>query len=161
MVKNERNRQLYYTEGNTVRKVAAPLERPKRPESTSDSRREFNRENRRSYRKADNLEMSLPYVAFLMAMVVMIVVSCVKYLDLNAQSNDNNVKIAALTTKLDTLVTKNDAMEYEIDGFIDVDYIINTAINELGMVVAGKDQVTFYDNTPSEYMNQLNDIPED
>ena len=105
--------------------------------------------------------MSLPYVAFLMAMVVMIVVSSVKYLDMNAQSNDNNVKIAALTTKLDTLVTKNDAMEYEIDGFIDVDYIINTAINELGMVVAGKDQVTVYDNTPSEYMNQLNDIPED
>lgn len=161
MVKNEMKRQLYYTEGNTVRKVAAPLERPKRPESTPNSREASHRENRRSYRKADNLEMSLPYVAFLMAMVVMIVVSCVKYLDMNAQSSDNNAKIAALTTKLDTLVTKNDAMEYEIDGFIDVDYIINTAINELGMVVAGKDQVTFYDNTPSEYMNQLNDIPED
>lgn len=161
MVKNERKRQLYYTDGNTVRKVAAPLERPKRPENTPERRRESHRENRRSYRKADNLEMSLPYVAFLLAMVVMIVVSCVKYLDMNAQSSENNAKIATLTSQLDTLVTKNDAMEYEIDGFIDVDYIINTAINELGMVVAGKDQVTFYDNTPSEYMNQLNDIPED
>ena len=121
--------------------MAAPLERPKRPESTSDSRREFNRENRRSYRKADNLEMSLPYVAFLMVMVVMIVVSCVKYLDMNAQSNDNNVKIAALTTKLDTLVTKNDAMEYEIDGFIDVDYIINTAITSIYFLLYDNDYV--------------------
>ena len=27
MARIERNRQLYYTEGNTVRKMAAPLER--------------------------------------------------------------------------------------------------------------------------------------
>lgn len=163
MARIERNRQLYYTEGNTVRKMAAPLERPKRPSSAprEEERRERRREHRRSYRKADDLEMSLPYVAFLFVMVIMIVMSCVKYLDMNSQLSENNSKIATLQTKLDTLVTKNDAMEYEINGFIDVDYIIDTALNELGMIVAGKEQVTFYDNTPSEYMNQLNDIPED
>ena len=163
MVKNERNRQLYYADGNTVRKVVEPLERPKRPSSTPNERekRERRRENRRSYRKADDLEMSLPYVAFLFVMVVMIVMSCVKYLDMNSQASEYNNKKAALQTKLDTLVTKNDAIEYEIDGFVDVDYIISTAMNELGMVVAGKDQVTFYDNTPSEYMNQINDVPEE
>ena len=163
MVKNERNRQLYYTDGNTVRKVVEPLERPKRPSSTPNERerRERRRENRRSYRKADDLEMSLPYVAFLFVMVVMIVVSCVKYLDMNSQASENKAKIATLQTKLDTLVTKNDAMEYDIKGYVDVDYIMNTAINELGMVVAGKEQVSFYDNTPSEYMNQFNDIPEE
>ena len=163
MVKNERNRQLYYSEGNTVRKVTIPLERPNRPSSRPNGvdRREQIRERRRSYRKADDLEMSLPYVAFLFVMVIMIVMSCVKYLDMNSQLSENNAEISNLQTKLDTLVTKNDAMEYEINGYVDVDYIINTALNELGMVVAGKDQVTFYDNTPSEYMNQLNDIPED
>ena len=161
MVKNERTRQLYYTEGNTVRKVSAPLERPKRPEVTPDRRKESRRVSRRNYRKADDLQMSLPYVGFLIVMVAMIVLSCVKYLDMNAKGRDNNKTLATLQTKLDTLVTKNDAMEYEIEGYIDVEYIISTAINELGMVVAGKDQVTFYENTPSEYMNQLNDIPED
>ena len=163
MVKNERNRQLYYADGNTVRKVVEPLERPKRPSATPTERerRENRRENRRSYRKADDLEMSLPYVAFLFVMVVMIVMSCVKYLDMNSQASEYNKKKATLQTKLDTLVTKNDAIEYEIDGFVDVEYIINTAMEELGMVVAGKEQVTFYDNTPSEYMNQFNDVPEE
>ena len=162
MVKNERNRQLYYADGNTVRKVVEPVERPKRPSmAPAERERELRRENRRSYRKADDLEMSLPYVAFLLVMVVMIVMSCVKYLDMNSQASEYNAKKAALQTKLDTLVTKNDAIEYEIDGFVDVDYIINTAMNELGMVVAGKEQVTFYENTPSEYMDQLNDVPEE
>jgi cell division protein FtsB len=123
--------------------------------------RERRRENRRSYRKADDLEMSLPYVAFLVVMVVMIVMSCVKYLDMNSQASEYNNKKATLQTKLDTLRTKNDAIEYEIDGYVDVEYIISTAMNELGMVVAGKEQVTFYENTPSEYMNQLNDVPEE
>ena len=101
--------------------------------------------------------MSLTYVCFLFAMVIMIVMSCVKYL----QASENNSKISALHTQLDTLITKNDAMDYEINGYIDVDYIMNTAINELGMVVAGKEQVQFYDSTVGEYMNQLNDIPEE
>ena len=163
MVRNERTRELYYTEGNVVRKMAAPLERPKRPSSVPNETRrdEKRREYRRSYRKADDLQMSLPYVAFLFVMVIMIVVSCVKYLDMNSQASENKAKIATLQTKLDTLVTKNDAMEYDIKGYVDVEYIMNTAINELGMVVAGKEQVSFYDNTPSEYMNQFNDIPEE
>lgn len=155
----ERKRQLYYTDGNTVRKMAVPVERPRKPEERK--RQEEQRGNRRTYRKAEGLEMSLPYVAFLFAMVVMIVVSCVRYLDLNAQIADKNSKISTLQSQLDTLVTKNDAIDYEINGFIDVDYIMTTATEQLGMVVAGKDQVKFYDSTTSEYMNQLNDIPEE
>lgn len=159
MVMRERERQFYYTDGNTVRKTAIPVEQPKAPKE--HKRQEERRSNRRTYRKAEGLEMSLPYVTFLFAMVVMIVVSCVKYLDLNAQIADKNSRISTLQSQLDTLVTKNDAMDYEINGFIDVDYIINTAKEELGMVIAGKEQVKFYDSTISEYMNQLNDIPEE
>jgi len=36
---------------------------------------------------------------------------------------------------------------------------MDTALNELGMIVAGKEQVKFYDSSVSEYMNQLNDVP--
>lgn len=153
------NRQMYYTDGNTVRKVAVPIEEPK---IASPKKTEERKGNRRSYRRqAEGLEMSLTYVCFLFAMVIVIVMSCVKYLQLNAQASENNSKISALHTQLDTLITKNDAMDYEINGYIDVDYIMNTAINELGMVVAGKEQVQFYDSTVGEYMNQLNDIPEE
>lgn len=157
MVKDEGRRQLYYTDGNTVRKIAAPVEKPRSPERIR--RPEEKKGHRRSYRKADNLEMSLPYVIFLFAMVVVIVVSCVRYLDLNAKISDTNSRIANLQSQLDTLVTKNDAIEYDINGFIDVEYIINTAKEQLGMVVAGKEQVIFFDSTTSEYMNQYSDVP--
>ncbi|MBQ2744842.1 MAG: septum formation initiator family protein [Lachnospiraceae bacterium] len=151
------NIDYYYTDGNTVRKVAAPVEVPRAPKR--DGERENRRiEHRRSYRRSENVEMSLPYVAFLFVMVIMIVMACVKYLDLNSQINKANNEIANLQTQLDTLVTKNDAMDYEINGFIDVDYILETAKTQLGMVVAGKEQVQFYDSSVSEYMNQLNDV---
>ena len=103
MVRNERTRELYYTEGNVVRKVATPLERPKRPSSVPHETRrdETRREHRRSYRKADDLQMSLPYVAFLFVMVIMIVVSCVKYLDLNSQISSADGEIANLQKQLD------------------------------------------------------------
>lgn len=155
------NIEYYYTDGNTVRKVAAPVtvpETPVRREEREEQRREQRHEHRRSYRTSQNVEMSLPYVAFLFAMVIMIVMACVKYLDLNAQINEANNEITSLQTQLDTLVTKNDAMDYEINSFIDVDYIIETAKTQLGMVVAGKEQVQFYDSSVSEYMNQLNDV---
>lgn len=162
MIRENRNQyknqniEYYYTEGNTVRKVVAPLEVPKAPKKTVE--REERREHRRSYRQSENVEMSLPYVAFLFVMVIMIVVSCVKYLDLNSQISSADGEIANLQKQLDTLVTKNDAMDYEINGYIDVDYILDTAKTQLGMVVAGKEQVQFYDGSVSEYMNQLNDV---
>ena len=161
MVKETKNinRQMYYTDGNTVRKFAVPA---RKPATISPRRTEERREHRRSYRRqAEGLEMSLPYVCFLFAMVIVIVLSCVKYLQLNAAESENNTKISALQSQLDTLVTKNDAMDYEINGYVDVDYIMTTAMNQLGMVVAGKEQVQFYNSTVGEYMNQLNDIPEE
>ena len=151
------NMEYYYTDGNTVRKVATPLEMPEAPKR-SGHREERKTEHRRSYRKSENVEMSLTYVAFLFVMVIMIVVSCVKYLDLNSQISSANGEVANLQKQLDTLITMNDAIDYEINGFIDVDYILDTAKTQLGMVVAGKEQVQFYEGSVSEYMNQLNDV---
>lgn len=152
-----KNIEFYYTDGNTVRKIATPVTVPEAP-SIREDREEQRREHRRSYRRSENVEMSLPYVAFLFAMVIMIVVACVEYLDLNSKISEANKDISNLQTQLDTLITKNDAMDYEINGFIDVDYILETAKTQLGMVVAGKEQVRFYDSSVSEYMNQLNDV---
>ncbi len=151
----ERKRQSYYVDGNTVRKVAVPVEYP---QERRERRPERKQGHRRSYRQSEGLEMSLSYVAFLFVMVVIIVTSCVRYLDINSQISQANREISKAQTALDTLITKNDATEYEIDSYIDVEYIINTAKEELGMVVAGKDQVKFYDASDSEYMNQLNDV---
>lgn len=151
----ERKRQSYYVDGNTVRKIAVPVEYPDRRQEKRPERKQG---HRRSYRQSEGLEMSLSYVAFLFVMVVIIVASCVNYLDVNSQISQTNREISKAQKVLDTLVTKNDATEYEIDSYIDVEYIINTAKEELGMVVAGKEQVKFYESSESEYMNQLNDV---
>lgn len=151
----ERKRQSYYVDGNTVCKIAVPVEYPERKQEKRPERKQG---HRRSYRQSEGLEMSLSYVAFLFVMVVIIVASCVNYLDVNSQISQTNREISKAQKVLDTLVTKNDATEYEIDSYIDVEYIISTAKEELGMVVAGKDQVKFYESSDSEYMNQLNDV---
>ena len=151
----ERKRQSYYVDGNTVRKIAVPVETPREIEERRPERKSG---HRRSYRQSEGLEMSLSYVAFLFVMVIIIVTSCVQYLDLNSQISKTNMEISKMQTVLDTLVTKNDAVEYEIDSYIDVEYIMNTAKEELGMIVAGSEQVKFYESSESEYMNQLNDV---
>ncbi|MBQ9700163.1 MAG: hypothetical protein IJV71_06025 [Lachnospiraceae bacterium] len=151
----ERKRQSYYVDGNTVRKIAVPVEEPQRREERRPERKQG---HRRTYRQSEGLEMSLSYVAFLFVMVIIIVTSCVRYLDINSQISKTNMEISKAQTVLDTLVTKNDAVEYEIDSYIDVEYIMNTAKEQLGMIVAGSEQVKFYDASDSEYMNQLNDV---
>ena len=60
---------------------------------------------------------------------------------------------------LDTLVSQNDAIEYAISSYIDTDYVVKVATGELGMVKASESQISFYKSSESEYMKQLEDIP--
>ena len=50
-------------------------------------------------------------------------------------------------------------MDYEINGYVDVDYVLRVATEELGMINAREDQIKFYDSSDTEYMKQLYDIP--
>ena len=161
----------FYQEGSAVRRVntitksalEAVPERKKVVRTVEEDEfdvRRSNREYRKTYRKNENaFTMSVPYVIFLSVAVVAIVIMCIKYLNINSEITETNNKISVIESQIDTLSAQNDAMDYEINGYVDVDYVLRVATEELGMINAREDQIKFYDSSDTEYMKQLYDIP--
>ena len=95
------------------------------------------------------------------AAVVFAVFTCFRYLSLQAEAVALSDRIASLENEISIVKVQNDAVEYEISGYKDIDYIYQTAVTELGMVEAGKSQISRYTSTENEYMIQSGDIPEE
>lgn len=152
----ERNYR-YVQEGNTIRKVYDF------PERNDEERKKLKREkpHRRTYRQEEKApKMSLKATMLMAVSVVLSVISCINYLDAEADIAETKSNIASLEKSIDTITTKNDSIQYEIDSFVDVNYIIKTAKEELGMVMVSEDQIIKYDSTRNEYMEQYGDVPE-
>lgn len=152
----ERNYR-YVQEGNTIRKVY------EFPERDDERRKKQNREknHRRTYRQEEKApKMSLKLTLLMAMSVVLSVMSCINYLNVEADITETKNNITSIQKSIDTLATQNDSIQYKIDSFVDVDYIIKTAIEELGMVMVSKDQIITYESTRNEYMEQYGDVPE-
>lgn len=61
--------------------------------------------------------------------------------------------------ELDTLAVANDAREYEIGNSVDLNYIIEVATNELGMVRSNLSQVVTFKTRDTEYLQQVAQVP--
>lgn len=144
-----------YISGNTARQLEAVPER-KRQER---QKKELSRSAKLNREKA--LEMNMGYVLFLAAATVAAVFICFNYLKLHADISATNSNITELKSSVDTLKAQNDALDYSINSFTDINHIIKVAVEELGMVQAAKEQVSYYKSTESEYMKQFTDVPEE
>ncbi len=153
----ERNYK-YVQDGNTVRKIY------EFPERRDEERRKQNNEvrpHRKTYRQEEKApKMSLKITMLMAVSVILSVMSCINYLDAQADITETKNNISALEKSIDTLATQNDSVQYEIDSFVDVNYIIKTATEELGMVMVSENQIITYDSTRNEYMEQYGDVPE-
>ncbi|MDO4262339.1 MAG: cell division protein FtsL [Eubacteriales bacterium] len=139
-------------EGNTVRKLQ-PQEQPRRQE-----RRE--RRPHRQERHEKVQYVNVLYTVFLAAASCMVLWSCINYLQLQAETTSRVKNIASLETKLEELKKENDDDYTRIMTSVDLDYIRDVAINELGMVYAQEDQVIFYDGGTKDYVRQSQEIPQ-
>ena len=91
----------------------------------------------------------------------MVLWSCVRYLQLQAEMTSRVKNIAALETQLEELKKENDDNYTRIMTSVDLDYIRDVAVNELGMVYAEPDQVILYDGGTRDYVKQSGDLPEE
>lgn len=148
------DRRKRYIEGNTVRK-AEPLRRPKRQE---EPRRQAKR--RRAPREKIQY-VNVLYAIFVVTATCMLLWSCVNYLQLQAETTSRMKNIAALEMKLEELKKENDDNYTRIMTSVDLEYIKDVAINELGMVYAGEDQVILYDGKTRDYVRQNQEIPKE
>ena len=158
MERNSRkNEYMYYTYGNTVRKVATAVPNHVEPERKQERRPDT---HKRTYKNPnEGLTISIPYVMFLFVAACAVIVLCMKYINLNSEINKVSDSIISMEKSIETLKAQNDAVEYEIDSSVDMNTIIKTATEELGMVQVNEDSIRFYTSTEGEYMKQFTDVP--
>lgn len=146
-------RRYGYVEGNTVRKIRT-AERPY----------EKHQPERQAQQRAAQVKVqytTVLYMIFLAAAACMVLWSCVNYLQLQAEMTSRVKNIAALETQLEELRKENDDNYTRIMTSVDLDYIKDVAINELGMVYAQPDQVILYDGGTKDYVRQNGEIPKE
>ncbi|MBP3339142.1 MAG: cell division protein FtsL [Lachnospiraceae bacterium] len=154
---SRKNEYMYYTEGNAVRKVARPTYEAAPRHAEPERRQET---HKRTYKNPnEGLTINVPYVMFLLVAACAVVISCMKYINLNSEINKVSDSIVSMENSVETLKAQNDAVEYEINSNVDIDAIIKTATEELGMVKISEDSIRFYTSTEGEYMKQFSDVP--
>ncbi|SHJ04354.1 hypothetical protein [Parasporobacterium paucivorans] len=154
MSRNSQAGQLYVY-GNAVRKEESIPQRIPRQFQEPPRRNPNVRKNRN---KA--LSMNAPYVVFLAAAVFACLTMCVGYIMIRTENMRLSNDITSLKQQIEAVSTQNDALDYSINSFIDVNNIIKVATEELGMVKSSKDNIKLYDGTEREYMNQYAEIPQ-
>ena len=158
--KNRRTSQYGYIDGNTVRKPQTrPVpdrtvrQRPAEPENKQVTSTRTRRNRARA------LQMNLGYVAFLTAASLATLFVCVNYLKLQAQNTTYRNQVASMESQLADLKLENDTEYENAMASVDMDQIRDTAINKLGMVYAGEEQVKTYDSQNNDYVRQYSDVP--
>ena len=158
----------YYADGNTVRvqePVLTPERRRKAVERVQADKRRREQElaeakaKQKAAARQRALSIDLPYLLLLTAAVFATVLIVYQYLSLKASIDQHMNSVKTLELRLEDMKMENDALEQSINTSVDLNHVYNVAVNELGMVHAGKDSIIQYDKTESEYVRQYEDIP--
>ena len=151
--RTQNSRTYAYVDGTAVRKIApSPEKRPQNRQTTrTSSATKKNRERA--------LAMNLGYVLFLTAAAVITVFMCVNFLRLQSQGTRLQKQVTALETQLDAAILENDADYNRIMTSVDMEYVKDVAMNELGMVYAKKSQIVTYEAQNGDYVRQYTEVP--
>ncbi len=154
--------QTYYVNGSTVRQMEAQPVRQPRPDrrKIEENQRKKRRRNAAKRNRERALHMSKGYVTFLSACVVVVAFAAVSLIQIQSQVTQRMQHIAALESQITDLKADNDARYKEIVTSVDLDYIKDVAINELGMQYATEDQIVYYSVENDNFMDQYSDIPQ-
>lgn len=143
-----------YIDGNAARKL-----RPERKERPDSRRNVGPREDKqaRAYEKA--LPMNGPYVAFMIVVTFVCILMCVAYLSVQSNIRETRDNISGLRAKISTVQTQNNALDYRINSYVNVDHIYKEATTKLGMKQASDNQIVTYKSSDSGYTLQYGEIP--
>lgn len=150
-----------YIEGNTVRRLeAAPRQDPRRERQEKQEKERKRRARQAAWANQERAQqMSRGYVVFLSLAVFVTVGVCVLFLKMQSELHRHIKEVASLESQILELKTDNDTALKKIDSSIDLDMVRDTAMNQMGMVYPGKDQIVYFRVEPEDYMNQYQDIP--
>lgn len=146
-----------YVNGNVVRQHAVPLREQRIGEIEKDDARR--RAANRNREKA--LQMNAGYVFFLAIATIITLSASTLYLMFQSDITNKISNIATLEGQLADLKSDNDEAYGRVTRSVDLEYVKQVAIGELGMVYASEDQVVLYESTEDDYVRQYADIPSD
>lgn len=137
-----------YVYGNTVRKldIQEPERRQKHQVQQVHPQVRKNREKAR--------HMSMGYVLFLAAAMVVSGFILVNYIQLQADLTNTTKQNARLESNLSDLRIANDEAYNRVMRSVDLEEVKRIAIGELGMVNAGEGQIYNYTNEGNDYMRR-------
>lgn len=154
-------KQSYYVNGNTVRKIGAEPVRKERIDRRQLEEEKQRRHRRNAIRRNREraLYMSRSYVAFLTVCVGIVAFAAVSLIQIQSQVTQRMKNIAVLESQITNLKADNDARYKEIITSVDLEYIKDVAMNQLGMKYASKEQIIYFSVENNDFMDQYNDIP--
>ena len=155
-------KKTYYVNGSTVRQLEALPVRKERIDRTK-IREEQQKKRRRNAARRNReraLHMNRGYVTFLTLCVGIVAFAAVSLVQIQSQVTQRMEHIAALESQITDLKADNDARYKEIVTSVDLDYIKDVAMNQLGMQYAREDQIIYYSVENHNFMDQYSDIPE-
>lgn len=144
-----------YIDGNTVRKLA-----PEKRERPNSQERVRTKQKQQLEVNENGLPMSAPHVAFLVAVSFICLAICVVYLNVQSNIRATRDNISELRKNITTVQTQNNALNYAINSFVNVDHIYKEATTKLGMRQASDNQITTYKSSDSGYTLQYGEIPD-
>ena len=144
--------EIYYVDGNTVRRqAAAPARSMRALEQQAARERAYKRHLKRR---------NTAYFLALTAAVAVIGVMLTWYISVQSAITASVKNIAALESQLNTMRRMNDEAQARATGSVDLEQIKRIAIEELGMQYATEGQiVTYVDGGVGDYVHQMAEIP--
>lgn len=155
--------KTYYINGNVVRELeeSQPIRRDGRSRrEIEEARRKKNRRRAARRNRENAMAMSRGYVVFLTICVMAIAASAVSLVQMQSSVTQRMKDVAAIESQITSLRTENDAKYKEISTSIDLNYVKDVAMNQLGMKYAVPEQVVYYSVENVNYMDQYSDIPQ-
>lgn len=91
--------------------------------------------------------------------IVLLVALCVTMLKLTGDNSGLKNDINKLEAQVSELRSQNDSKEYDLNSSVDLNYVVQVATQELGMVRSSAGQIRTYNSSESEYVQQVAEIP--
>jgi len=98
---------------------------------------------------------------FMTAAVAVTLYLCLSYVQVQYNITSMSKQIAIKESEINDLKNQNNAAYNRIDTSIDLNYVYNVAVKELGMVRADQSQIMKYASVKSDYVRQYGNIPDE
>lgn len=147
----------YYQDGTAVRRETTELPNrfTRRMEIWDENER---RKKEQARLKAIQFRNSSIFTTIFVMATILICSFFVSYVSLNNDITTELKNISKLQAQVNELKASNAAAESRIAMLTSLDDVKQTALTELGMVYANKDQIVYYTMQSRDYMTQYKDI---